>query len=139
MKKLLLAGIIVTTSLFAQTPAMSSQNQIKNMQHKQLKRHYRINRNNFMSLIRNVGITPVQRVKIRTILTENRKHMIYRNALIASIKNGKFNKTIFIKIREKVALHNIEKRANLIEKIYAILTPAQKTKLEALMNAKRKK
>jgi hypothetical protein len=59
------AGMIVATSLFAESPA-NNQNQVKNWQHKQIKKHHRINKRNFMSLVRNLGITPAQRQEIRT-------------------------------------------------------------------------
>jgi len=139
MKKLLLAGMIVATSLFAET-AVNNQEQMKNMQHKQMKKNHRINKRNFMSLIKNLGITPTQRQEIRKVMRENRKHRIkHQNPLAISIKNGKFNKATFIQTREAMMKANIEKRAEVIAKIYAILTPEQKTKLEALINAKRKK
>jgi len=138
MKKLLLAGMIVATSLFAH--GGNYQEQMKNMQHKQMKKNHRINKRNFMSLIRDLGITPAQRQEIRKIMRENRKHRIkHQNPLAIGIKNGKFDKASFIQTRESMMKANIEKRVEVIAKIYAILTPEQKTKLEALINAKRKK
>jgi Spy/CpxP family protein refolding chaperone len=139
MKKLVLAGMIVATSLFAEAP-VDNQNQVKNWQHKQIKKHHRINKRNFMSLVRNLGITPAQRKQIREIFKANRKNRIKNpNPLALSIKNGRFDKESYIKTRTSLCEKNIQKRAEIISKIYAILTPAQKTKIEALINAKRKK
>lgn len=139
MKKLVLAGMIVATSLFAESPA-NNQDQVKNWQHKQIKKHHRINKRNFMSLVRNLGITPAQRKQIREIFKANRKNRIKNpNPLALSIKNGRFDKESYIKTRTSLCEKNIQKRAEIISKIYAILTPAQKTKIEALINAKRKK
>lgn len=139
MKKLVLAGMIVATSLFAEAP-VDNQNQVKNWQHKQIKKHHRINKRNFMSLVRNLGITPAQRKQIREIFKANRKNRVkQQNPLALSIKNGRFDKESYIKTRTSLCEKNIQKRAEIISKIYAILTPAQKTKLEALINAKRKK
>jgi Spy/CpxP family protein refolding chaperone len=139
MKKLVLAGMIVATSLFAESPA-NNQDQVKNMQHKPMKKHHRIHKRNFMSLVRHLGITPAQRQEIRKIFRENRKNRVkHQNPLALSIKNGKFDKATFIQTEENNAQVHIKKRAEMISKIYAILTPAQKTKLEALLNAKRRK
>jgi Spy/CpxP family protein refolding chaperone len=139
MKKLVLAGMIVATSLFAEAP-VDNQNQVKNWQHKQIKKHHRINKRNFMSLVRNLGITPAQRKQIREIFKANRKNRVkQQNPLALSIKNGRFDKESYIKTRTSLCEKNIQKRAEIISKIYAILTPAQKTKIEALINAKRKK
>ncbi len=139
MRKLVLAGMIVATSLFAEVP-VNNQNQVKNMQHKQMKKHHRINKRNFMSLVRNLGITPAQRKQIREIFKANRKNRIkHPNPLALSIKNGKFDKETYITTRKAMIETSIQKRADIISKIYAILTPAQKTKLDSLLNAKRKK
>ena len=50
MKKLLLTGIVVSTTLFAQTTTTV--------------KHHRINKHNFMSLVKQLKITPEQGKKI---------------------------------------------------------------------------
>jgi Spy/CpxP family protein refolding chaperone len=139
MKKLLLAGMIVATSLFAWGGEGGWHHGDRGnggWHHNRGGKHYgRRGGYGFMSLIRNLNLTEVQIDKIRTIMAENRPYPInYNNSL--NIKNGKFDEKSYIETREKICEENAKKRAEMISKIYSILTPAQKKQLESLINAK---
>jgi Spy/CpxP family protein refolding chaperone len=136
MKKLLLAGIFVASSLFANS---STDNQNEIQQTKQVKKvkKRRINKRNFISLVKHLDLTADQKTKIRGIVRKNR--VKNKNPLIISIKNGKFDKEIYIKTRKENSEKSIQKRAEIIEKIYSILTPEQKSKLDLLLHSKIKK
>jgi len=132
MKKILLAGIIATSALFAQTNVENT--------NKTVKKHHRINKHNFMSLIKHLKLTSTQKNKIKIILKDSRKNRIKKdNALISSIKNDKFDKNNFIKIREEIMKAKIEKRASIIAKIYTILRAQQKKEIITLLNSKKAK
>jgi len=93
----------------------------------------------FMKMFRALNLTPEQRKSIRNIMMESRKS--YKNAFKRTpfsqyFENGNFNKDKYVQDAKKRASSMIEKRAETMSKIFAVLDKKQKNDFLILLKAK---
>lgn len=82
---------------------------------------------NFMDSVDTLGLTKEQEAKIKKIIDENPPKMA--NALEA-FNGDKFDTQKYIDTMQNQKIERIKHQADLIAKIYAVLTPEQKTEVK---------
>lgn len=96
-----------------------------------------------MRLFDDLNLTDAQKKSLRDLRSENkmdRKHekmKLHGNAMEKSVSANGFNKAKFIEVSTRQFNERINKKAENMEKIFAILTPAQKAELNKRLHQKR--
>ncbi len=86
-----------------------------------------------MPLLHKLALTEKQEQDIRTIMQETMKK---RESKYSAFSEDGFDKSQYIKQMKNADENRIKLQAQTIEKVYAILTPKQKSQLRVLMDLK---
>ena len=137
MKRVTKIVLGVTTLSVLATSAFACQSKsvngcTKQKSHKMMKKD-RKSSSSIIGTIMRLDLTPKQREKIITILQESKNTM---KKPTQAFSDTKFNKKQFIKLVKEQKEARIEKRAETIEKTYAILNSTQKKVLKTLLDKK---
>jgi Spy/CpxP family protein refolding chaperone len=89
-----------------------------------------------MSLLHKLNLSDDQRQSIQTIMQETMKK---KESKYSAFSEDGFDKSKYIKQMKNAPEERIKLQADMIEKIYAILTPKQKSQMRVLMDLKEEK
>jgi Spy/CpxP family protein refolding chaperone len=89
-----------------------------------------------MTLLRQLNLTAEQTQQIRDIKQDLMKNRVTPN--VAFTKNS-FDKAKFIEIMKQKRDNKIEKKAEMMDRVYKVLTPNQKEQFKVLMDLKKEK
>jgi len=120
--------VVLSTGLYA---ANNDQGMMKNGKHMMKK-----GQKGPMSLLRQLNLTLDQKKQIRQIKQDLIKKTVTPNVAFTS---SSFDKAKFIQIMKDKRDNKIEKKAELMEKIYNVLTSKQKMQFKVLMDLKQEK
>ena len=123
---------VLSTGLYA---ACNSQGMVNNGKH-MMKKGYMKSHKGPMTLLRQLNLTLDQKKQIRQIKQDLMKKNITPNVAFTS---DSFDKAKFIQIMKDKRDNKIEKKAEMMEKIYNILTTKQKMQFKVLMDLKQEK
>lgn len=102
--------------------------------HKYMKSHKKSN--SMMSMFYKLNLSDEQKDKIVAIKKELSKNRV--SADVAFTKNS-FDKEKFIEVMKQKRENMLESKAEMIDRVYKILTPQQKEQLKVLMDLKKEK
>lgn len=85
----------------------------------------------FMPMVMKLDLSDEQRDKISAIMQERMKNM--PDMSDAFTQDG-FNKELFIKLQNEKKEQRMQRKAQMIESVYAVLTPVQKKELKKMMD-----
>jgi Spy/CpxP family protein refolding chaperone len=88
---------------------------------------------NFVKMFMKLDLTDAQRTQMHAILQESKKSMPNPRA---AFSDEKFDKAQFVKLAKEKQENKIERKADVIEKVYNVLTPAQKKDFKAMLDKK---
>lgn len=94
------------------------------------------NHMHIMQVIQSLDLTHTQRKNIRTIVEESRAK---RDKVSDAFTQSEFNKSKFIVIMQKKRDNRVQKEAELIAKVYTLLTLHQKKELKMRLDFKRER
>jgi Spy/CpxP family protein refolding chaperone len=103
--------------------AKSQQSNMKQNSHK----------NPLIAQIMSLDLSDEQRDKIRAIMIENMQSM---PKISNAFSDTNFDKELFIKLSKEKQEGKIERKAQMIASVYAVLTPAQKAELRKMIDQK---
>ena len=89
-----------------------------------------------MSLLRKLNLTADQQNQIREIKQDLMKKRVTPNVAFTS---NSFDKAKFIEIMKQKRDNKIEAKAEMIDRVYKVLTPSQKEQFKVLMDLKKEK
>jgi len=140
-KKILLgmvATTLLTTTVFAYggQGSCSGKNKQGNHQNKSMmkKGKYQNNSGRMMKMMSMLNLTDKQKQQVQSILQENVKSTA---TPYDAFTDKNFDKAKFIKIIKEKREQKIEQKAEMIAKVYEILTPAQKKDLKTILDMKK--
>lgn len=137
----LLLSSVLATGLFA-TCNMQNKNMMQNnqtpMQGKMMNKHYEkdyMHKGSMQikSIINQLNLSDSQRVEIRDIMIDARKQ---RETLNDAFTKNTFDKSKFIEIMNSKRENMIKSKADMIEKMYAVLDSKQKEQFKTLLELK---
>lgn len=143
-KAKVLTGIILSTVLTTGAFAMcdmknNKQNMMKQnhqgMNYKNMKSHHK-GKMPIMSVMKQLNLSADQRVKIREIMIDSRKQ---KQTLNDAFTKSTFDKQMFIKMMSEKRENMIKSKAEMIEKVYAVLDVKQKEQFKTLIELKSQK
>lgn len=148
MKTKILVGLgltgLLATGLYAATCDGSGyhkgmkqgmNNQINGKQ-MMMKKHSRKSSHSPISMIKKLNLSDVQEKQIMQIKQDLMKNRVTPD--VAFTKDG-FDKAKFVEIMKQKRDNMLESKAEMIDKVYKILTPKQKEQLKVLMDLKKEK
>jgi Spy/CpxP family protein refolding chaperone len=137
MKKLVLAGLVVTSSLFAYNyDDRDGFHQKPNFEENRGGKFKKppMEDRDILRVFHRLDLSTQQRDKIRTIIKESRtKDFKRKNILKLSFKDGKFDKNVYINKKTENFNNRVKKQAEIIEKILNVLTEAQKKEFQQII------
>jgi len=89
-----------------------------------------------LSLLQKLSLSDKQEKDIKTIMLESMKQ---RESKYSAFSEDGFDKSKYIKQMKNADETRIKHHADMIEKVYAVLTPKQKSQLRVLMDLKEEK
>ena len=89
-----------------------------------------------MSLLRKLNLTQDQQNQIRDIKQDLMKNRVTPNV---AFTNNSFDKAKFIEIMKQKRDNKIELKAEMMDRVYKVLTPKQKEQFKVLMDLKKEK
>ncbi len=89
-----------------------------------------------MSLLRQLNLTAEQTQQIRDIKQDLMKNRVTPDV---AFTNNSFDKAKFIEIMRQKRDNKIEAKAEMIDRVYKVLTPSQKEQFKVLMDLKKEK
>ncbi|WP_072680038.1 Spy/CpxP family protein refolding chaperone [Arcobacter sp. LA11] len=134
-----LTGLLVTGAYAAYNNQGMKQGANCNMQGAKkmmMQKGYKKGQHGPMALLKKLNLTPEQTKQIQTIKKDMMKNKITPD--VAFTKDG-FNKAKFIEIMKQKRENMIESKAEMIDRVYKILTPKQKEQFKVLMELKKEK
>lgn len=139
-KKIILSlasALVLSTTLFASGMNGNCKEGMKKecsqkMCNKMDKKHH--GKSRMISMIMQLDLSDEQRSKIKELMQENRKNMPKTSD---AFSESSFDKERYIKLSKEKRDNKIQNRANMIERIYGVLTPAQKKEFKEMLNQKR--
>ena len=90
-------------------------------------------RNPLIAQIMSLDLSDEQRDKVRAIMRENMQNM---PKISNAFSDTNFDKDRFIKLSKERQEKKIERKAQMIASVYAVLTPAQKAELRKMIDQK---
>ena len=137
-KKIILslgATALLATSLLAFSPqgGMKQGKQVDCQQGKMMQGQNQKNGFKFMKMFMSLDLSDEQRTKIRTIVKNTRENMSNPHD---AFTDSSFDKKVFIKLANEKRDGKIERKAEIIEKVYAVLNSSQKKELRVLLDRK---
>ncbi|MCP4969771.1 MAG: hypothetical protein GY932_04125 [Arcobacter sp.] len=136
---LVLSGVIITgvvASSHTKTEYKDYRDGSKHYSKKMMKRSYKNSDFMLMKVFKKLNLSDEQKEQVMQIKQEIRKKAITPD--IAFTKNS-FDKTKFIEIMKQKRDNMIESKAEMIDKVYNILTDKQKEQLKVLIDLKKEK
>jgi len=138
-KKIILSvatSLLLASSVFAfngQSDVRDNKN-YKESSYKMVKKskHHK-KRDGIIKMIRALDLTKSQKMEIKQIIRDSRKNLPNPNN---AFTDTKFDKELFIKLSKDKKDAKIQRRAELISKVYNVLTISQKKDLKTLLDAK---
>jgi Spy/CpxP family protein refolding chaperone len=104
--------------------------------HMMMKQHSKKSNHSPIAMMKKLNLSDDQQKQIMQIRQGMMKNRV--TADVAFTKDG-FNKTQFIEIMKQKRDNMLESKAEMIDKVYKILTPKQKEQLKVLMDLKKEK
>lgn len=89
-----------------------------------------------MKIIKKLDLTSTQKDKIKEIFKEKTEN---KEGINSAFTSNSFDKEKFIKIMNDRRDNMVESKANMIEKVYNVLTAEQKKKFKTLMDEKKER
>jgi len=137
-KKIILslgASALIVSSLLAFSPGSCKQQKDGSscQKHKMMKHHKQDRGHGIVKMFMQLDLSDEQKKEIRTIVKTSMDEMPKPSA---AFSDTSFNKEEFIKISNERRAKKVEQRANLIEKVYSVLNPAQKKDLKTMLEMK---
>lgn len=143
------ATALLASSLFALSPVPSQDNGTSCQQHKQskmkqcdgsscqqknmMKSHKQNKKNGIVKMFMKLDLSDAQRAEIRSIMQENRKNRV---TMSSAFTDTNFDKAQFIQIAKAKKANKAERKAELISKIYNVLTKPQKKDFKTMLDMK---
>ncbi|MCK9472666.1 Spy/CpxP family protein refolding chaperone [Sulfurimonas sp.] len=90
-------------------------------------------KNPLIAQMMSLDLSDKQREEIRAIMRENMQSM---PKISSAFSDKAFDKELFIKLSKERQENRIEKKAQMIASVYAVLTPAQKAELRKMLDKK---
>ena len=109
---------------------------MKNGKHMMMKKGHMKGQKGPMTLLRQLNLTVDQKKQIRQIKQDLMKKTVTPNVAFTS---NSFDKAKFIQIMKDKRDNKIEKKAEMMEKVYNVLTSKQKEQFKVLMDLKQEK
>jgi Spy/CpxP family protein refolding chaperone len=126
---------LLATSAIAYQGKNSSNCNMKNNHHKMMKMKNHKKGGHIIGTIMRLDLTPTQRDAIGKILQENRDS---QTSPLNAFTTKEFNKDKFVKLMQEKKAARIEKKAETIAKVYAVLNDIQKKNLKLMLDKKQK-
>ena len=138
-KKIILslsAAALLSTAAFASYNKgdMKRGCESSNKQYKMMKQNHSKKGQHFMKMVMNLDLTSKQKDQIKSIMVEQRKNMSQPSDAFTS--KG-FDKAQFIKLMQEKKDGKIQKKADIMEKVYNVLNDIQKKNLKTIMDMKK--
>ncbi|QFR49824.1 hypothetical protein FJR48_08835 [Sulfurimonas lithotrophica] len=138
MNKKIILGLTVSTLLASSLLAypqggMQQKNQQTCMKSKMMKHKKGRGGHMFISTVMKLDLSTEQRTKIRDIV---KKSMLEAPNPHNAFSDTSFNKDKFIKLAKERRDSKIERKADMIEKVYALLDASQKKDLKTMLDMK---
>ncbi len=134
-KKIILSlglAVLLTSSLAAaQMNCDMQRGDFKKSQRSSMKQNS--HKNPLIAQMMSLDLSDKQREKIRAIMRENMQSM---PKISNAFSDTAFDKELFIKLSKEKQELKIEKKAQMIASVYAVLTPAQKAELRKMIDEK---
>lgn len=109
---------------------------MKNSKQMMMKKAHKKGQHGPMAILKKLNLTDVQKQQIGDIKKEMMKAKVSPD--VAFTKEG-FDKAKFIEIMKQKRENMIESKAEMIDRVYKILTPTQKEQFKVLMDLKKEK
>ena len=87
--------------------------------------------NNIVKMFQKLNLSDEQRTQIRTIVEDNMKDMPNPHS---SFSDTNFNKDEFIKLAKQKKENALQRKAELIEKVYSVLSKSQKKDFKTMLD-----
>ncbi|MEA1915793.1 MAG: Spy/CpxP family protein refolding chaperone [Campylobacterota bacterium] len=131
------AAALLTSALYAygSNKSMKEGCQNQNKSHKMMmkKGSHHKKGGNIMKMVQMLDLTADQKVKIQDIAAQNQKNRLNPHSAFSATG---FDKAKFVEISKEKRDGKIERKAQTIDKIYAVLTAQQKKNLKTLLDMK---
>ena len=124
---------LLSSSLLAGNMSCDREGKGFNKSHKMSHNSHRGSR--FMPLVMQLDLSDEQRKKIDAIMHKRMKDI---PNMSDAFSDNAFDKELFVKLQNAKREHKAEKRAQMIESIYAILNTSQKKELKKMLDEKAK-
>ena len=129
------ASALVVTSLLAFSPnhCKGEKNSSSCQQHKMMKQYKQGKGHGMVKMFMKLDLSDKQREEIRSIVKSSMKDMPNPSS---AFSDTSFNKEQFIKLSNERRANKIERRADIIEKVYSVLNATQKKDLKTMIDMK---
>jgi len=125
---------VLSTGLYAS--CNSKAQGMNNGKHMMMKKGHHKGQKGPMSLLRQLNLTAEQNQQIVDIKKDLMKNRVTPDV---AFTNNSFDKAKFIAIMKQKRDNKIESKAEMIDRVYKILTPKQKEQFKVLMDLKKEK
>lgn len=125
---------VLSTGLYASCNGQSKG--MNNGKHMMMKKGHHKGQKGPMSLLRQLNLTAEQNQQIVDIKKDLMKNRVTPDV---AFTNNSFDKAKFIAIMKQKRDNKIESKAEMIDRVYKILTPKQKEQFKVLMDLKKEK
>jgi|GEM_PF-1870565 len=126
---------LLTSAVYAQD-VMNNSFKDNKTQMKMMKKNHHKKDYGFKSILRQLNLTAEQKEKIFEIKKEMMKE---RQSVNVAFTKTSFDKEKFLEIMKQKRENMLESKAEMISKIYAVLTAEQKEQVKVLMDLKKEK
>jgi hypothetical protein len=103
-------------------------------QYKMMKKGMHSKRGGFVGMIMKLDLSVKQRTQIKEIIMASVKKMSYPSE---AFTDGSFNKEKFVKLAKEKRDGKIQRRSDLMAKVYKVLNSSQKKDLKTMMDMKK--
>ncbi|DAB28712.1 MAG: hypothetical protein A2513_10300 [Sulfurimonas sp. RIFOXYD12_FULL_33_39] len=127
---------LLSSSVFADNMSCDKGNKEFGKCGKGVMKHNNHEGDRFMPLVMKLNLSDEQRKKIDEIMQENMKNMSNMPNMSDAFSDKDFDKKLFVKLQKEKNEKKTERKAQMIESIYAILTPTQKQEFKKIVDEK---
>jgi len=137
MNKKIILGLGVTALLTSTLLAMPAQCNMQQMnksecnKQKMMKSKHHKGNHDFAKIFMKLDLNEKQKAQIRDIVQKNLNTIA--NPSLA-FTDSSFDKTLFVKLEKQKRDDNIQRRANMIEEMYAVLNSSQKKDFKTMLD-----
>lgn len=138
MKKRIITGILISAVLASGVFA-ASMHKNDDKHQGNFKKHRMMKQNtnmSFFSILKKVYLSAEQKTEIKKIMSEG---MNKRESVLDAFSSTSFDKNKYISIMKAKKENSLEKKANMIEKVYAVLNTKQKEELKKRLDDKKER